>query len=42
MRGGQRFLSVSILHKNFFIVYTSVKSTFPAYSCEQLVEVMSL
>jgi len=39
--GGQRFFSVNILDKNF-IVYTSVRRTFLAYSCQQLVEVMSL
>jgi len=41
MRDGQRFFSVNVLHKTF-IVYASVKRTFLAYSCEQLMEVMSL
>jgi len=40
--GIQKVLSLSILDKKFFIVYISVKVTYLAYSCKQIVEVTSL
>jgi len=40
--GIQKVLSLSILDKNFFIIYILVKGTYLAYSCEQIVQVTSL
>jgi len=40
--GESKIFECQYITRKLFIVYTSVKHTFLVYSCEQLVEVMSL
>jgi len=40
--GRSNIFESQYIRQNLFIIYTSVKRTFLAYLCEQLVKVMSL